>query len=912
VPVRVVATIAALAGLSAGLAAPAVAQVPVAPYQANDGGGIRDVLPPGTNGSTNALELGSFLSTGARPRNNDNQLGMYGDLVYATPGLTQERLGDFFKDASFGIPEGQVERTYSPRSDVTIQRDRDFGVPRVTGSTREGAMFGLGYIAAEDRLFFMDVLRNAGRGRLSSFAGGAAGNRAMDATQWKIAPYTEADLTRQYEQFPRLYGPEGQVIKRDIESYVEGVNQYLAEARVDPTKLPGEYAAIGQPGGPEPWRVEDVIATASLVGGIFGKGGGDELAQAELLQSFAARFGARTGRRLWREWGAYHDPDAPTTVRRDRRFPYQSPPKRGTKPRDAEALPDRGSLKRSEVVAGGTGSATPNAARGTAPGLFGTTPLHDRGASMSNALAISAKRSATGRPIAVWGPQTGYFSPQVLMEQEVHAPGIDARGAAFLGVNLYVQLGRGRDYSWSATSAGQDIIDTFAVELCEPGGGTPTLTSQHYRFRGACEPVEVLERQNAWQPTVADDTPAGTETLRTQRTKLGLVTGRATLRGVPVLYTQLRTTYMHEVDSARGFKDFNDPDKMRDARDFQRAAHKIGYTFSWLYADDRDIAFFNSGENPVRARGIEGFLPTPAKHEWRGFDPDGYRAAYTPFEQHPQFINGQDYVVNWNNKLATSYAGGFTSTHRSKMLTNKVEERLRGDAKMTLPQLVDAMEDAGVTDLRAEEVLPLALRVLGTPSEPRVAEAVAKLRAWVADGAQRRDRDRDGVYEHADAIRILDAWWPVWMRAQFEPVLGEALFERVVGSVGFDNAPNNKGAHLGSAYQGGLYGYAVKDLRTILGAKVRSKYARRYCGRGRRAACRTVLERSLGAALENATDERLYADDQCAAAGKPNDQLCFDAVFHRATGGITQPFIHWINRPTYQQAVSIERHRPRP
>ncbi len=54
------------------------------------------------------------------------------------------------------------------------------------------------------------------------------------------------------------------------------------------------------------------------------------------------------------------------------------------------------------------------------------------------------------------------------MEQSIHAPGgpqgppLDARGAAFLGTNLYVQLGRGRDYSWSATSAGQDIIDTFA------------------------------------------------------------------------------------------------------------------------------------------------------------------------------------------------------------------------------------------------------------------------------------------------------------------------------------------------------------------------------------------------------------------------------------------------------------------
>ena len=52
-------------------------------------------------------------------------------------------------------------------------------------------MFGLGYVAAEDRLFCMDALRNAGRGRLSSFAGGA--NISQDEEQWELAPYTEAD-----------------------------------------------------------------------------------------------------------------------------------------------------------------------------------------------------------------------------------------------------------------------------------------------------------------------------------------------------------------------------------------------------------------------------------------------------------------------------------------------------------------------------------------------------------------------------------------------------------------------------------------------------------------------------------------------------------------------------------------------
>ncbi|HEV7884791.1 MAG TPA: hypothetical protein VGO81_14565, partial [Solirubrobacteraceae bacterium] len=183
--------------------------------------------------------------------------------------------------------------------------------------------------------------------------------------------------------------------------------------------------------------------------------------------------------------------------------------------------------------------------------------------------------------------------------------------------------------------------------------------------------------------------------------------------------------------------------------------------------------------------------------------------------------------------------------------------------------------------------------------------------AWVADGSHRRDRDGDGSYEHADAIRILDAFWPRWMRAQFEPSLGSALFAQLEAAHELDNEPNNGGQHLGSAYQTGWYGYAAKDLRRVLGRPVAQRYSKRYCGGGDRARCRAVLLDALGHALDD-SPAALYADDACAKAGKPGDQACFDAIEFRATGAVTQPMIGWQNRPTYQQAVAVEGHRPRP
>ena len=338
-------------------------------------------------------------------------------------------------------------------------------------------MFGLGYVGAEDRLFVMDALRNAGRGQLSAFAGGSAGNRAQDHTQWEIAPYTEADLQRQFDLGDDVYGAAGAALQEDVTNYVAGINRYIHEARVNPLKMPGEYAAIGKP-GPQDWKVTDVIATASLIGGIFGKGGGRELDSALLLQDTQQRFGRKRGKRVWADLRTAEDPEAPVTVNPGKRFPYRAEPRRLR--RGGAALPDRGSVHKLDVVKGDAAASTSDR---DDTGLGGMLSFPRQG---SNALLVSARESKSGKPIAVMGPQTAYFAPQLLMDVDVHGPGIDARGATFAGISLYVLLGHGRDYAWSATSAGQDIIDTFALPLCEPDGSAPTVDSMHYVFNGQC------------------------------------------------------------------------------------------------------------------------------------------------------------------------------------------------------------------------------------------------------------------------------------------------------------------------------------------------------------------------------------------------------------------------------------------
>ena len=60
------------------------------------------------------------------------------------------------------MPAAEVASEVSPRPGVRIVRDKAHNVPHVSGDTRADTMFGAGYATAQDRLFFMDVLRHTG------------------------------------------------------------------------------------------------------------------------------------------------------------------------------------------------------------------------------------------------------------------------------------------------------------------------------------------------------------------------------------------------------------------------------------------------------------------------------------------------------------------------------------------------------------------------------------------------------------------------------------------------------------------------------------------------------------------------------------------------------------------------------
>lgn len=903
---------ASVCALIAGLLSPlsrTAAAAEVTAVSDHCGNQCSDILPPGQNGNATLAQILLNQAFGVQPAHAEDQLGPYANLAKGYSTLTNSTINTFFNDASFGVPADQVASTVKPagRGDVTIVRDKKTGVPHITGTTRYGTEFGAGYAAAEDRLWLMDVFRHVGRGRLTSFAGGDPSNQGLEQQFWRHAPYSEADLQAQIDNAVATNGARGRQALDDANAYLAGINAYI-DASDSGRYFPGEYVLTGHKdsitnaGTIDHFKITDLVALASVIGALFGSGGGGEVDNAISLLAAQERYGVEQGTAVWESFRERNDPEAVMTLHDGKSFPY------AVRPEDpqGQALPDPGSVVEEPLVHDRTGSAAGTAAT-EASGTAAAAATGSARRGMSNALVVSGDHTTSGHPVAVFGPQTGYFAPQLLLLQEIQGPGISARGASFAGLSMYVELGRGQDYAWSATTSGQDIIDTYAVELCQD--------DYHYLYRGTCTAMEKIEQRNAWKPTTADGTAAGSYTMRVWRTEYGPVEYRATVGGKKVAYTTLRSSFLHEADSIIGFQMLNDPSYVTGPQSFQSAVQHINFTFNWFYADSEHTAYYNSGDNPVRASGVDAEFPVWAQpaYEWRDWEPTTNTAAYTPASAHPNSVD-QDYYISWNNKQAKDYATapwGNGSVHRGNLLEDRVKKLVQAGG-VTRASLTKAMADAALADLRAQDVLPDLLKVIDTSpvTDTTASAAVAKLRTWLAAGGRRTETTAGSkTYADADAVRILDAWWPLLVKAEFEPGLGTALYTAMTNNLPIDETPSAAhgptGAHAGSAFQYGWWSYVDKDIRAVLGEPVRGALGRTYCGGGDLGACRDILLSTLKQAAGR-TAAQVYPGDTLCAAG---NQWCADSIVQRTLGGIKHGNISWQNRPTYQQVVEFTSHR---
>ncbi len=822
--------------LATGLALGAA--VVAASATADPGGPHRHGSPsPEGDTALYILPPGNYGGIPTTPQSRD-QLPLYDGLTPLRGAVTAADLDRLFLPEDFAPIEPSREEA-TGRQGVRIVYDA-YGVPHITGETPEDVAFGAGWVTARDRSGLLQLGRGPARVAVCDVPGIDAFSLVTSLQTFEPSEQCEAIVTAQQRLLVDTYGDKGRQILADAQATADGANAFWAahHQHVDPV------------------TVNDVIAVTAFIGSIFGAGGGAEAANADLLAKLQAALGPVEGYAAWDDAMLSLDPEAPTTIRR--RFEYG--PFTGGRVTGSVTI-DPGSIVPLDPRAPVAVSAA-----GAGGGTAASTGMVDAAAApprkeASNFLVVAPWRSRTWNTLAVMGPQLGYYYPEIVQQIHLKGPGYEAQGVAVPGMTMYLLIGRTRDYAWSLTSAGHDVRDVFAERLCEPSGAAPTRASTHYVFKGECRPLESF-----------DAGLLNGEPLRYPVSVHGAVIGTATVGGQPYALTRKRSTFGRDALNLAALKDMTDGEASTPWKFFE-VADEFGFTFNWAYASRTATAYFSSALLPRRARGLDRRLPTlgTGGYEWRGF--------LTTYE-HPHDVGGPDgLLLNWNNRSAPGFMhgedAGYGSVHRVELFDR-------------FPERVELVDDVGIMNRAATEdvrspVWPVVSDVLHTAPAPNAldAQVVALLDDWVRRDAPRLDADLDGLYDEAGPT-ILDALWRPIAEAVMKPVYGDQL--------GALNAVRNLGGLDGESF-------VDKDLRTLLGRRVKGPFHLRYCGAGALEACSA----SLWAAVD-AVATRLAG----AQGGDPTAWRSTASRTHFAPGLIPDS-IRATNRPTFQQVLELDR-----
>jgi penicillin amidase len=300
---------------------------------------------------------------------------------------------------------------------VNVLRDR-WGVAHIYARNQHDLFFAQGFVAAQDRLFQMELWKRSGQGRLAEILGPAALQRDINA---RLLSY-RGDMKSEYDS----YSPD---TKEILESFTAGINAYIASRTVSGGQgLPVEFQIAGFP--PEPWKPTDCLnrmAAFSMTGNAI----------AELAHAQAARaVGADAASRLF-------DFDPPVKL-----DPAPATDLTGLSPALLRNLV--GSDRRI---------------------AFSTSPAQE-----SNNWTVSGKLARTGKPLLANDPHRVIAEPSLRYMVHLVAPGWDVIGAGEPGLPG-VALGHNRNIAWGFTIFGLDQQDLYLEDL-NPSDSSQYKTAQ--------------------------------------------------------------------------------------------------------------------------------------------------------------------------------------------------------------------------------------------------------------------------------------------------------------------------------------------------------------------------------------------------------------------------------------------------
>jgi penicillin amidase len=442
---------------------------------------------------------------------------------------------------------------------VTVFRD-PWGVPHIYARNQHDLFFAQGFVAAQDRLFQMELWKRVGQGRLAEVFGPAYLERDINARRLAYRGSLADD-----------YASYASDSKQILEAFTQGINAEISLRNAPGgLGLPLEFQLAGF--APEPWKPEDCLSR--MAGFPMTRNAVEELLHAKLVTLLGVK-----------KASALLNLDPPILL---------------------DTLPgvDLSELSPELLrnLQGSDSSMTMPLDLATA---FELPEEQGSGKWASNNWAISGKLTASGRPFVSNDPhRTVDKSPSLRYIVHLVAPGWDVIGATEPGTPG-VQDGHNQRIAWGWTIFGMDQQDLY-LEKLDPRDPLRYKTSEGW--------ARMDVRQSTFHVKGKPDV-----TVELKFTRHGPVLWEDT-----ATHRALSLRWVGAEPGTAGYMASLTLDRVQNWREFEEAMKRWKLpTHNIVYADvEGNIGEHSVGLAPIR-KNFTGTMPVPgdAGYEWSGWIP---------------------------------------------------------------------------------------------------------------------------------------------------------------------------------------------------------------------------------------------------------------------------------------------------
>ena len=334
----------------------------------------------------------------------------------------------------------------------------------------------------------------------------------------------------------------------------------------------------------------------------------------------------------------------------------------------------------------------------------------------SNALAISGRRTTSGKPILLGNPHLRW--QQLYWEAHIVVPGqLDFYGSTLVGLP-WLRAGFNDRLAYVQTNNNPDTEDVFALPL-DPA------TPDSYRFDGRSRP---LVRIDVAVDVKQDDGAMKIEHRTYWQSHLG-----------PIVYRNATTAFSYRstaLDAWRFFEGFWRLSHARSLTEYRRVlAMRLAPTSNYTYADaDGNIFYFWNARIPKRLDdGTKYDLDVPGepKYVWRGLHAaDELPQLLNPARGYIQNANNPPWFVSASTPLDPARYPSYFERGELALRPQLALSMLEARAKFSVDDVLQLKFDTRL--LLAERVRPALLATIAALVAPSAELTLARtiLEAW--------------------------------------------------------------------------------------------------------------------------------------------------------------------------------------